>query len=257
MLDTLYIQKQEDKILSYSSNPELWINSVALTFICVAVIILIGYYLPKQYKSTFTKFLGILFFVRLIFLHGYMVGIGDWSIVNSLPLHLCGINSIICIIIMFRYNQSLFEYLVLLGIPSAFWSILTPQFINGWDGYYFPEFYFSHGIIFLAPLYLSINFSHKLRIDAWKTAFYNGLFTAFCIGIINIIINYSYVVINQYNEIVKANYMYICKAPIADNPLLFTNEWPYYFLMLIFFVFIHILIIFNVYKLIGKVESVR
>tara|TARA_B110000263_G_scaffold238581_1_gene239914 strand:- start:678 stop:1400 length:723 start_codon:yes stop_codon:yes gene_type:complete len=235
-----------DKILSYSSNPELWINSVALTLICIVAIILIGYYLPKKYKVLFTQFLGILFFVRLIFLHGYMVGLGDWDVTTSIPLHLCGISSIICIIIMFRYNQSLFEFLVLLGIPSAFHSILTPQFIHGWDGFYFPEYYLSHGAILLVPLYLSINFSYKLRINAWKTAFFNGLIVAFSVGIINMIIAYFYGKM--------PNYMYICKAPIADNSLLLIDEWPYYFLMLVFFVFIHIVVIFYVYKLMGKVE---
>ena len=236
-----------DKALSYSSNPELWLSSVSIIFACIAVIIIIGYYLSDKHRAIFTKFLGVLFFVRFIFLHGYMVGIGHWDIANSLPLHLCGISSLVIIFIMFKYNQSLFEYLVLLGIPSAIHSILTPQFINGWDGYYFPEFYLSHGAILLAPLYLSINYNYKLRINAWKTAFINGLILAFFIGIINFIIGYLFGTM--------PNYLYLCEAPIADNPLLFTNKWPYYFLMLVFLMFLHVIAIFYIYKLIGKVET--
>ena len=235
-----------DKALSYSSNPELWLSSVSITLACIAIIIIIGYYLSDKHREIFTKFLGVLFFVRLIFLHGYMVGMGHWDITNSLPLHLCGISSLVIIFIMFKYNQSSFEYLVLLGIPSAIHSILTPQFINGWDGYYFPEFYLSHGAILLAPLYLSINYNYKLRIDAWKTAFINGLILAFFIGLANLIINYFVGIM--------PNYLYLCEAPIADNPLLFTNEWPYYFLMLVFLMFLHIVFIFYIFKFIGKVE---
>tara|TARA_B100000029_G_scaffold298066_1_gene291190 strand:- start:84 stop:803 length:720 start_codon:yes stop_codon:yes gene_type:complete len=236
-----------DEFLSYSKDPELWLNSIGITLFCIALLVLIGYYLSDRNRAIFTKFLGVMFFVRFIFLHGYQVGIGHWDITNSLPLHLCGISSIVCIVIMFYYNQSLFEYIVLLGIPSAIHSILTPQFINGWDGYYFPEFYFSHGAILLVPLYLTINYNYKLRKNAWKTAFFNGLVAAFVVGTINVIISFL------YGEL--PNYMYICEAPIADNPLLLTSQWPYYFLMLIFFMFIHILAVFYIYKLIGRVEQ--
>jgi hypothetical integral membrane protein (TIGR02206 family) len=237
----------KDVAYSFNSNPELWLNSVFITIFCISIIIMIGFYLPEKHKNIYTKFLGILFFARLIFLHGYMVGLGDWNIVNSLPLHLCGISSLAIIIIMFKYNQSLYEYLVLLGIPSAIHSILTPQFINGWDGYYFPEFYLSHGAILLAPLYLSINFNYKLRFSAWKTSFINGLLLAVIIGMINLFIGYFYGIL--------PNYLYLCNAPIAENPLLFTNQWPYYFLMLVFFMFIHIILIFYIYKFLGKVHK--
>ena len=256
MLDTLYIQTTQE-ILKISD--PAWVSSTFLTFFCIAVIVLIGYYLPEEYRNTFTKFLGVLFFVRLIFLHGYQTGMGHWLISNSLPLHLCGISSIVCIIIMFKYNQSLFEYIVLLGIPSAIHSILTPQFINGWEGYYFPEFYFSHGTILLVPLYLTINYGYKLRKNAWKTAFLNTLLAAFFIAIINKIIDYLYITIDmvdEIGEIVKTNYMYTFVAPkVEDNPLLLTTEWPYYFLMLVFFMFIHVLVVFYIYKLIGRVTQ--
>ena len=236
-----------DEFLSYSKDPVLWLNSVGVTLFCIALVIIIGYSLSDKNRSIFAKFLGIMFFVRFIFLHGYQVGMGHWSIINSLPLHLCGISSIVCIIIMFKYNQSLFEYLVLLGIPSAIHSILTPQFINGWDGYYFPEFYLSHATILLVPLYFTINYNYKLSKTAWKTAFINGLIAAFIVGFINMIIGYFYGKM--------PNYMYICEAPIADNPLLLTTQWPYYFLMLIFFMFIHVIGIFYIYKLIGRVQK--
>ena len=235
-----------DKALSYASNPELWLTSVSVTIACIALIVLIGYNLSDKNKSFFTKFLGVLFFVRFIFLHGYMVGLGHWDILNSLPLHLCGVSSLVIIFIMFKYNQSMYEYLVLLGIPSAIHSILTPQFINGWDGYYFPEFYLSHGAILLAPLYLSINYRYKLRISSWMTAFRNGLILTLFIGLINLTIAYFYGTM--------PNYLYLCQAPIAENPLLFTTQWPYYFFVLVTFMFIHIIIIYYIFKLIGKVE---
>ena len=238
----------EHQMLSYGSNPALWSKSLLCTVISIIFIIAVGYFLPnKKYKIIFTQFIGILLFFRFAFLHGYMLGMGHWDIVSSLPFHLCGISSLACIFIMItintksKYNQSIFEYLVLLGIPSGLHSILTPEFIHGWDGFYFPEFYISHGGIFLVPLYLTIVFGYKIRSNSWKTAFSNILMIVPFIALINYLIG--------------VNYMYLCKSPIADNPLLLTNQWPYYVPMLIFFVFLHNLGIFYIYKSIGKVKS--
>ena len=237
----------KDEILSYSINPQLWITSVSVTMFVIIAILVIGYFIPEKYKNHLTLFLGFLFFARFVFLHGYMVGIGHWDIHNSLPLHLCGINSIICIVLMFKFNQSLYEYLVLLGVPSAFHSILTPQFINGWDGYYFPEFYLSHVIIFLAPLYLTIVNGHSLRFNSWKNSFIYGLVTVAIIGIINLVISFFTGTL--------PNYMYTCVAPEADNPLIMTKKWPNYYIILTTFTFAHILIVFYLFKLFGKVKK--
>ena len=238
----------EHQMLSYASNSVLWSKSLLFTVISIICIIGIGYFLPnKKYKVIFTQFIGVLLFFRFAFLHGYMLGMGHWDIVSSLPFHLCGISSLACIFIMIsintetKYNQSIFEYLVLLGIPSGIHSILTPEFIHGWDGFYFPEFYISHGAIFLVPLYLTIVFDYKIRSNSWKTAFSNILMIVPFIALINYLIG--------------GNYMYLCKSPIADNPLLLTNQWPYYVPMIIFFVFLHNLGIFYIYKSIGKVKS--
>ncbi len=238
----------EHQMLSYGSNPALWSKSLFFTVTSIIFIITIGYFLPnKKYKIIFTQFIGVLLFFRFAFLHGYMLGMEHWNIVNSLPFHLCGISSLSCIFIMLyinsdnKYNQPIFEYLVLLGIPSGLHSILTPEFIHGWDGFYFPEFYISHGAIFLVPIYLTVVFDYKIRSNSWKTAFSNILIMV--VPFIALI-----------NYLIGANYMYLCKSPIADNPLLLTNQWPYYVPMIIFFVFLHNLAIFYIYKLIGRVE---
>ena len=54
-----------DKALSYASNPDLWLTSVSITLACIAFIVLIGYKLDDKNKSIFTKFLGVLFFVKI------------------------------------------------------------------------------------------------------------------------------------------------------------------------------------------------
>ena len=104
-----------DKALSYSSNPELWLTSVSITLVMHWINnFSIGYYLSDKNKSLFTKFLGSFVFYKICIFHGYMTGMGHWDLTNSLPLHLCGISSLVIIFIMFKYNQSMYEYFVLL-----------------------------------------------------------------------------------------------------------------------------------------------
>ena len=95
---------------------------------------------------------------------------------------------------------------------------------------------------FLGQLLLQNSF--ELRIIAGIIII---IFSLHIIGVINLTIGYFHGI--------TPNYLYLCEAPIADNPLLFTTEWPYYFFVLVMFMFIHIVVIYYIFKAIGKVES--
>ena len=222
---------------------DLWKTSVSVSFFVIIAIILIGYFLPSNnHKIIFSKIIGYLLFFRFAFHHGHDVGIGIWDIEHNLPFHLCGITSILSIIVMIKYNQKMFEFLALLGIPSAIHSLLTPEFINGHDGYLFYDFYISHGSILFVPLFLTIVFKHKVQIGSWKTVFITGLWITAFVGLIN--------------AMLKTNYLYLCRAPIVDNPLIIIDTWPLYIPIIISFAFIHILIVYYIFKKINKLEFV-
>ena len=219
----------------------LWKISFGITLFVIIAIILAGYFLPSNnHKIVFSKIIGYLLFLRFAFHHGYDVGIGIWNIEHNLPFHLCGITSILSIIVMIKYNQKIFEFLALLGIPSAIHSLLTPEFISGHEGYLFYDYYISHGSILFVPLFLSIVFKHKIRIGSWKIVFIKGLWIAAIVGLIN--------------AFLKTNYLYLCRPPIVDNPLIIIDTWPFYIPIIISFAFIHILIVYYIFKKLNKVE---
>ena len=60
-------------------------------------------------------FLGCILLARLFVIHPYQIHIDIWDKVHSLPLHLCGISAIISSFILFKFNQFLYEFLILLG----------------------------------------------------------------------------------------------------------------------------------------------
>ena len=86
---------------------ELWF---ATNIITIAIIITVLYYGRKKLTShheriKFGFIIGIILLIRIIATHPYQVYVEKWVIESSLPLHLCGISSIISCVLLFRFNQ--------------------------------------------------------------------------------------------------------------------------------------------------------
>ena len=108
----------EFKTLPFES--PLWFPTIATTILVGCIVIAIGLSLSnRDHKILFAKYIGVFLFARFISLHAYEVGAGDWSIYHNIPLHLCGLSSILCILIMFKYNQKMFNFLQTLEISFA------------------------------------------------------------------------------------------------------------------------------------------
>tara|TARA_B110000014_G_scaffold264275_1_gene264558 strand:+ start:359 stop:1075 length:717 start_codon:yes stop_codon:yes gene_type:complete len=235
------------EILSYSINPELYIKTIFYTVFSIGLILLTSYFLPKEeYKTVLSKIIGLLLICRFLSYHIHEIVFSHWNIVHYLPLHLCGISTILSIVIMLHYNQRIFEFLVLVGIPSAIHSILSPEFTTGMDGYKFYDFYLAHGGILLVPLFLTIVLKHKINIGSWKYTFNTVLSITLIVGLLNILIHR---ISGEW-----PNYLFLCKAPIVDNPLLLVTNWPYYIPFLMFVGFLHMLFIYHIFKIFKRVE---
>ena len=196
---------------------KLWF---ATNIITIAIIITVLYYGREKLTShheriKFGFIIGIILLIRIIATHPYQVYVEKWVIESSLPLHLCGISSIISCVLLFRFNQFLYEFLVLLGIPGAIQALLTPEFTLGIDNFFLVEYFVSHGGIILSGLYLTFVLGHRPRIYSWiKVAMYSQILLA---------------IIHCINLFLNANYMYTRIKPIVDNPLII-GEHPYYYI---------------------------
>jgi len=246
-METFFTQDIESGHSTLKFFSLLWTQSILVSIFFIFIIIVIGFYLPKNsYKITFTRLIGFALLFRFIFMHGYTVGIGVWDIQHNLPLHLCGISALISGILMIKYNQRMFEFLILLGFAGGIHSLLSPEFTYGHEGYFFYDFYLSHSGIILVPIYLSIVMNKKIKIDSWKSTFYIGLIYTVIVGFLNKVIN------SLFEG--SANYMYLCKAPLAENPLILTTEWPMYLPIIIIFGFFHIIFIYYFLKITKGVD---
>ena len=104
---------------------------------------------------------GVLILSRFFISQIYQLYNGLWVPDHSLPFHLCGISGILGGILLLRYNQSVYEFILLLGAPGALWSFLTPQMniLEIGTTFYNPSFmyfdyFISHAAILFVPIYL-------------------------------------------------------------------------------------------------------
>ena len=177
--------------------------------------------------------LGTILLVRFLFIHTYQIQIGIWDKLHSLPLHLCGIAAIISFILLFRFNQFLYEFLILLGIPGAIQSLLTPELTLGYDKVLLVEYFVSHGGIILSGLFLTFVLGHAPRFKSW----------------IRIVVASQVLLISihLFNIFLDSNYMYTRIKPIVDN-ILIIGEYPYYYIGFEIFGFLNIILFYYLFS---------
>ncbi len=194
-------------------------------------IFLILYLLKRQSKfiqQRFQKFLALAFLAAYIITNIINLKNGVWNIQDHLPLHLCRISFIICILTLFSRKQWMYEWCLFLAIPAGFQSLLTPELTHGTSNWFYFDYYFVHAGMLLVPLYLTLNMGMRPRKRAW-------LYTFFRLQI-------PVIFIFPLNFLINSNYMYLKAKPIVDNPLII-GEWPYYILAFELIILIHIYII--------------
>ena len=220
----------KDQALGLIPPTPYWIFIIS---ICVSVIVLLvclGYTLNDRSRYSFGLIIAIFLASSYIYNHAYQISIGAWMLEHSLPLHLCGMSTILSIVVLVYPKQNLYEFLYFVGISGAIHSLLTPEFSIGSEGFLFYEYFISHGGILLSSLYLTIALGMRPRQGSWwKVFLYSQLLIPLVGGI---------------NYLIDANYIYLCEAPDVDNPLMFTKVWPYYIPAVQFIAFIHCFVLY-------------
>lgn len=188
-------------------------------------------------KRFFANALAAIAFFLIFSWQVYFIFTNNWTPDVSLPLQLCGISKILGAIILIKFNQRIFEFILLLGMAGALQAILTPQFEIPVTTYSTIEYYMSHTSILLIPLYLFYVQDRRVKKFAWLYTFILGITILCAVGIIN--------------YFVQGNYIFLCAPPLAPNPLL-VGSWPYYLIGFLVFGFINISLFYLIFEKWGK-----
>ena len=176
----------------------------------------------------FSIILSFSFLVAYIITNLIAIYNSTWSFHDNLPLHLCRVSFLICIVVLIKKKQWMYEWVLFLAIPSGIHAILTPEMTKGVSAWFYFDFYFIHSSLILVPLYLTLIKGMRPRINSWWRTVLR----------LQILV----VIVFPLNFLIDSNYMYLREKPLANNPFLI-GDWPIYIIFLEIVMIIHVFII--------------
>ena len=192
-----------------------WILGLGGSVLVMAITLAAGRRLDDAGKRTGTLLLGAVSITQWTLVHFYSLATGRWSLIESLPFHLCGISGMLALAFVVRPRQWSYETVYYWGIPGAAAALLTPELNLGDSLYLRADFYVGHGIIVLIGLWATLVLGMRPRPGSWWRAF---LWIQLLLPVVGLI-----------NWLLGSNYMFLSAPPIVDNPLVM-GEWPWHIL---------------------------
>jgi hypothetical integral membrane protein (TIGR02206 family) len=136
----------------------------------------------------------------------------------SLPLDLCSLVLIFCILSMFTRNRFFVEIAYFWGLGGVVQATVTPDLARGFPSLEFLLFFWSHGATLIAIVFLISSGDFKPR---------RGSVLRMMIAL-----NIYALAVGALNAIKGWNYGYLCQKPSAPSLLDFLGPWPWYVLSL-------------------------
>lgn len=221
--------------------------TVLIIYFAGTLLLLLTFRSNISNKYFFNTFRWLLFFALILSEISYQtwtIVTGIWSLSEHIPLHLCGIASIIGAIALITYNKKLIQITFFIGLVPAFLALVTPELPYDYPHYRFWKFFIHHTAISWTSIFLVATSSVRVTLKSMLETYGYLLIYAFIIGIL-------------FNPVVGSNYLYLSHTPSASTPLdvLGSGFWYYFNLCLLAFVVFFIQL--HVYKLIARSKLAR
>jgi hypothetical integral membrane protein (TIGR02206 family) len=136
----------------------------------------------------------------------------------SLPLELCNLVLVACIVSLFRPNQFTTGIAYFWGTGGVLQATLTPDLAGSFPSLDFIMFFWSHGVTLVAIVFLVAMRDFKPR---------RGSVTRMMIAL-----NIYGLVVGATDAVTGWNYGYLCQKPLEPSLLNFLGPWPWYLLSL-------------------------
>jgi len=209
-----------------------------LIFFGIGFLYLILNYKTLQKQSTLYQITRWILFSILIIseitYQAWAITNNVWSFSEHIPLHLCGIASIIAMLALWNRNDKLIKINFFIGIIPAFLALITPELVNDYPHYRFWKFFMHHMSIAWASLFLIITSSTVIKFRTLLKTF----------GALNL---YA-VVVFFINKQIGSNYLYLSHTPTANTPLDLLGDGVWYYVHLEMLTFCVFFILWIIYK---------
>lgn len=188
---------------------------VLVIFILITAVIFLYRKKLNGNKSRRTE-IGVIFSLILFEItnHLWMYVNGVWKIGRSMPLELCNIGLILCVILLLTRNKFVFELLFFIAILGATQAIFTPALKYDFPHFRFFHFFYAHMIIVWVSLYFT-----------WTKGYYPTFRSV--IKLI-VFINLLLPVILFVNKWTNGNYWFLRHKPKSSSFLDVLGPYPWY-----------------------------
>jgi hypothetical integral membrane protein (TIGR02206 family) len=151
------------------------------------------------------------------------------SLEYSLPLDLCNLVLIACIISLFRPNRFTSEIAYFWGLGGVVQAAVTPDLAAGFPSWDFVLFFWGHGATLLAIVFLISGRDFRPQRNS--------------IARMMIALNGYALVVGSIDAFAGWNYGYLCRKPAMPSMLDWLGPWPWYLLSLELIAFVTFLIL--------------
>ena len=215
----------------------LWWMVIITVLLSIIILLMLQRYITWAKQPIYRRALSVMLLSNLVIENCYGLYLGNWNIQENLPLHLCGMSSIISIMLLFNYHRSSAQIFYYWGLTGGFYSLLTPEFDLGTQGFFFYAYFISHAGLILTSIYMIIYDGFVPEKKSWLKSF--------------VVIQFAVAFVLVFNWISGSNYMYLTSPPIVENPLII-GDWPWYILSFEVLALVHFLFLYLLFFFIQK-----
>jgi hypothetical integral membrane protein (TIGR02206 family) len=159
----------------------------------------------------------------------------------SLPLELCNLVSIVCIVSLFRPNQFGTELAYYLGLGGVVQATVTPDLGNGFPSWDFILFFWGHGVTLIAIVFLITGRGFRPRPKS--------------ILRMMIVLNAYGLLVGILDAAAGWNYGYLCRKPLEPSLFDVLGPWPWYLLAVEGIAFLSFLLLDLPWKISGFIRK--
>ena len=138
----------------------------------------------------------------------------DLPLSVNLPLHLCGVTSLMTIWVLWRRSYGVYEIAWFWGMGGTIPTLLTPDLDVGFPSYFYVRFFGGHALIVLGLVYATVVYGYRPTLRSVGKAIVATLTLAMLLVPVNLLLD--------------TNYMYLSAKPDAATIMDYMGPWPWY-----------------------------
>jgi len=155
-------------------------------------------------------------YTAVFYIQQYVGNILSWE--YSLPLELCNLVLVACILSMFCPGRLQYEITYFWGLGGTTQALITPDLGRGFPSWDFILFFWSHGVLMLGIVFIIAGTNFRPGRNSVVRMMLALNLYAFAIGTLDWIMGW--------------NYGYLCQKPAVPSLLDYLGPWPWYILSL-------------------------